>query len=348
MKIYLDDTLCKESLKPLSLTRNVADIIVGIGTIREKWKRLLGETVEFVHSPDSINDCIIIPANIIPNQNTYQSILSDCVKPDASSLLLQYSRINFPWDIYRLNGEVLKNDFDVIKSNQKNNSISNDNYVIAGDNIVVEEGVTIFNSSLNAQDGPIYIGKNTIIMEGSLIRGPFSIGENCIVKMGTKIYGATAVGDHCVIGGEIKNTVMFSYSNKAHDGYLGDSVIGSWCNLGAGTSNSNIKNNASTVSYKMQENSKGILAGIKGGLIMGDYSRCAINTSFNTGTIVGVSCNVFETGMAPKYIPHFSWGNSKYDFDKAVRDISNWKSLKQQVITEEEINCLKIIFQQNQ
>jgi UDP-N-acetylglucosamine diphosphorylase/glucosamine-1-phosphate N-acetyltransferase len=347
VKIFLDDSHCKESLLPFSLTRNVADILVGIGTIRDKWRWLLGDTADVVDSSASKEGCIIIPANIIPNRENYLSILQDCQTGKVFSLLSQYCTINYPWDIFHLNDEVSRNDFELITYNRKSIPLSKENYVIAEKNIFIEEGAKILNSSLNAEGGPIYIGKNTLIMEGSFIRGPFSIGENCIVKMGAKIYGATSVGDHCVIGGEIKNSVIFSNSNKAHDGYLGDSVIGCWCNLGAGTSNSNLKNNASTVSYKMGPDSNSIPAGIKGGLIMGDYSRSAINTSFNTGSIVGVCCNVFETGMPQKNIPNFSWGKALYDFDKAIRDISNWKALKHQVISEEEINRLRIIYQHN-
>jgi UDP-N-acetylglucosamine diphosphorylase/glucosamine-1-phosphate N-acetyltransferase len=188
------------------------------------------------------------------------------------------------------------------------------------------------------------------MLEGSLIRGPFSLGEGALVKMGAKIYGATTIGPYCLAGGEIKNSILFGYSNKAHDGYLGDSVIGEWCNLGAGTSNSNIKNTASEVNVWHFHTREYLKAGLKCGLLMGDYSRAAINTSFNTGTVVGVCANIFGEGMPPKFIPSFTWGNkglSLYEFEKALTDISNWKKLKNQVLTEEEITQLKHIFGQS-
>jgi N-acetylglucosamine-1-phosphate uridyltransferase (contains nucleotidyltransferase and I-patch acetyltransferase domains) len=163
--------------------------------------------------------------------------------------------------------------------------------------------------------------------------------------MGAKIYGATTIGPYCLAGGEIKNSVLMGYSNKGHDGYLGDSVIGSWCNLGAGTSNSNLKNNAGMVKMWSRQKNDFINAGNKCGLIMGDYSRCAINTSFNTGTVAGISCNIFGNPFPPKYIEDFTWGNEKYIFEKAVSDINNWKKLKGHEINDEEIQSLKIIYQ---
>jgi len=184
-------------------------------------------------------------------------------------------------------------------------------------------------------------------MEGSYIRGPFALCEGAVVKMGTRIYGATTVGPYSVVGGEIKNSVIFGYSNKAHDGYLGDSVLGEWCNLGAGTSNSNLKNNASEVSVWHHPQNDFMRAGFKCGLLMGDYSRCAINTAFNTGTVVGVCANIFGEGMPPKHVPNFSWGNksiSRYEFEKAMVDISNWKKLKNQQLADDEVNQLRYIF----
>ncbi len=192
--------------------------------------------------------------------------------------------------------------------------------------------------------GPIYIGKNAEIQEGSLLRGPISIGEESRVKMGTKIYGATTIGPYCIAGGEIKNSIMMGFSNKGHDGYLGDSVLGEWCNLGAGTSNSNLKNNASNIKIWSKADNGFINAGTKCGLLMGDYSRSAINTSFNTGTVVGNCCSIFGDGFPPKFVADFTWGHEKYIFEKAIADISNWKKLKDREITEEEILSLKNIY----
>jgi UDP-N-acetylglucosamine diphosphorylase/glucosamine-1-phosphate N-acetyltransferase len=185
-------------------------------------------------------------------------------------------------------------------------------------------------------------------MEGSLVRGPFALCEGATVKLGTKIYGSTTIGPYSIAGGEIKNSVIFGYSNKGHDGYLGDAVIGEWCNLGAGTSNSNLKNNASEVKAWDETTGQYIPAGNKCGLLMGDYSRSAINTSFNTGTVVGVCCNVFGEGLTPKHIPSFSWGYGNepaYQLEKALRDIASWKRFKGQTLTDAEIKDLKYIFE---
>src|SRR5204863_3570859 len=163
------------------------------------------------------------------------------------------------------------------------------------------KGAKVEHSMLNASNGPIYVGKNAEVMEGCMIRGPFALGQNAVLKMGSKVYGATSIGPSCAVAGEIKNSVLFGYSNKAHDGYLGDSVIGEWCNLGAGTSNSNLKNTAGIVKVWVDSKDDYLPVGVKCGLLMGDYSRSAINTSFNTGTVVGVCCNVFCERFPSKY-----------------------------------------------
>ena len=188
-------------------------------------------------------------------------------------------------------------------------------------------------------------------MEGAMLRGPLFIGEGTVIKMGAAIYGATSIGPQCLIGGEIKNSVLFGYSNKGHEGYLGDSVIGEWCNLGAGTTSSNIRNNASAVKVWDMKNRIFTEAGLKCGLLMGDYSRASINSSFNTGTVVGVCANIFQPGgLLPKFIPSFSWGAStdlKYSFDKALVDINNWMNFKNQSLSTEQINTLQHIFSLN-
>ena len=183
-------------------------------------------------------------------------------------------------------------------------------------------------------------------MEGCIIRGPFAMGEGSILKMGTKIYGATTLGPYCTVGGEIKNSIFFGYSNKSHDGYLGDSVIGEWCNLGAGTSNSNIKNTAGSVKIWNEFTTQYLHAGVKCGLLMGDYSRAAINTSFNTGSVVGIASNVFCNGFPPTFIKSFSWGNKNYEFEKALEHIENWKKLKGHLLSVEEKNILSDIYHQ--
>jgi len=334
--ITLSENLIKNNLYPFTLTRSVIDIRIGIFTLREKWKILSGEKIE-------IQEDGLLAANIIPTKQ----IIEDLRKNDLQAILSSAKKIEYPWDIFRLNDELIRQDFSIIKHEKKSKSISSTNKIISPENIFIEEGAIIEHCILNASLGPIYIGKNAEIMEGSMIRGPFVLCENSIVKMGSKIYGATTIGKNCVVGGEIKNSVISDFSNKAHEGYLGDSVIGEWCNIGAGTSNSNIKNTATDVMVWNDLSNQFSSAGIKCGLIMGDYSRCAINTSFNTGTVVGVCCNIFGNGLTPKHIRSFSWGfdESEYEFEKAIKDISNWKKLKKQSITDVEIRTLKHIFE---
>lgn len=224
---------------------------------------------------------------------------------------------------------------------------AHNNQFIAPENIYIEAGAVISHSIINASTGPVYIGRNAHIMEGCLIRGSFALGDQATLKMGTKIYGATTVGPHCVAAGEIKNSVLMSYSNKAHDGYLGDSVIGSWCNLGAGTTNSNLKNTATAVKIWNRPGLINSFTSLKCGLLMGDYARSAINTSFNTGTIVGVGAHVFGNGLTPKFIPSFSWGAegvNRYQFDKFVADLTIWKSWKGEEVTAEEVEMLYHVY----
>ncbi len=255
--------------------------------------------------------------------------------------------LHYPWQLFQLNDKELRKDFALLTAKRKTKPISKTNKLINHKQIFIESGAKAEHCILNASTGPVYIGKNATIMEGSMIRGPFAAGENSLVKMGAKIYGATTLGPFCLAGGEIKNSILMGYSNKAHDGYLGDSVIGEWCNLGAGTSNSNLKNNCGDVTYLVHADKKEISAGNKGGLLMGDYSRAAINTSFNTGTVVGVSSNVFAQGLTPKYIPHFTWGSdgiTRYKLDKAADDIDKWKKLKGFHLTEKERAILSYIY----
>jgi UDP-N-acetylglucosamine diphosphorylase/glucosamine-1-phosphate N-acetyltransferase len=339
MKILLDDITGKKNLAPFTATRSVADIRVGILTIREKWEKLSGKKIHTTSeaNPDPhANETVLISANIIPSQQGYNSLLN---KQATSHTVLEY-----PWHIFQYNGKALKEDFDLICKDRKSQPLSSTNKAVTPENIFIEEGAIIEHSILNASEGPIYIGKNALMMEGCLIRGPFAMCERSTLKMGTKIYGATTIGPYCLAGGEIKNSVLLGYSNKAHDGYLGDSVIGEWCNLGAGTSNSNIKNTAGIVKVWVDNEDNFLPVDIKCGLLMGDYSRSAINTSFNTGTVVGVCCNVFCEGFPNKYIPHFTWGNQEYILDKAILDIDNWKKLKGKSISDNEIKILTDIY----
>jgi UDP-N-acetylglucosamine diphosphorylase/glucosamine-1-phosphate N-acetyltransferase len=339
---------------PFSLMRSVADIRCGILSIQQKWSYF------FKISDSGNEDPIEIPANVLPDNNLVGAIR----KGKASGIqraIVQATKLQNTLDIIGQNDREIRRDFDLITRDRISAPITISNRIILSktipesdrvilpEQIFIEVGAVVEHCILNASEGPIYIGKDALVMEGSMIRGPFALGEQSVVKMGTKIYGATTIGPFCTVGGEIKNSVIFGYSNKAHDGYLGDSVIGEWCNLGAGTSNSNIKNNASEAKLWNPLKNAYINAGLKCGLFMGDYSRSAINTSFNTGTVVGVSAHVFGKGLTPSYLSSFSWGFDPveaYGFEKAVRHIRQWKKLKNKMLSTAEISHLKTIFDQ--
>lgn len=260
-------------------------------------------------------------------------------------------RLQFPWQVFQWNDEQLRRDFLLLFSRKQTQLVSRTNQVIQPENIIIDEGASVEHCIINASAGPVYIGKNVTVMEGSLLRGPIAICENAVIKMGTKIYGATTIGPFCTVGGEIKNSVFQSFSNKAHDGYLGDAVIGSWCNLGAGTSNSNVKNSAADVLVYNNNSSGKINTGKKCGVLMGDYSRTSINTSINTGSVIGVCCNIFGTGLTPGFIKNFSWGfseNNIYNIDKAIEHINNWQAFKERTLSGAEISVLRYIFDNRQ
>ncbi|MFT3934316.1 MAG: putative sugar nucleotidyl transferase [Chitinophagaceae bacterium] len=354
IQLVLDDTHVKQFLYPFTLTRPAADIRIGILTIREKWERLLGMKVtvngdEYLETPAMENaQPIVFAGNIVPSRAFIQKLLAGTVSDqdlmDQSTVRI----LHHPWHIFEYNDWALREDFVLITSGRKSQPLPATVVCDNPGNVFVEEGAKLQYCILNASAGPIYIGKNAEVMEGATIRGPFAMCEGSVVKMGARIYASTTLGPYCIAGGEVKNAVMFGYSNKAHDGYLGDAVIGEWCNLGAGTTNSNIKNTAANVKIWSQAEQAYVVAGLKCGLLMGDYSRSSINTSFNTGTVVGASANVFGAGLMPKHIPSFTWGSDKpaiYEFEKALQDISNWKKLKNQLLSEKEIQRLQHIFE---
>ncbi len=387
-KIIFTEEYCQpENLHPFTLTRQIQDIRIGILTIREKWERILGlpsydkkendykDLDRSVDIADIIgNDtCYIVNSNILPTQKLIKAVHKlkngEFISAEGNAAIFRITKnevrefhkikiskaiklkepakiIRFPWDIFQLNDWAIREDFDILTKKRKSQPVSKTNKVQNARQIFIEKGAKVEFSILNASAGPIYIGKNAEVMEGCIIRGPFALCENACLKMGTKVYGATTLGPNSTGGGEIKNSVIFGNSNKAHDGYLGDSVIGEWCNLGAGTTNSNLKNNAGDVRIWTPKGQ--LIAGKKCGVLMGDYSKTAINTSINTGTVIGTCCNVFGSGLSPKYIPDFSWGSEgvkRYEFDKVIEDIDRWKKLKNSSITEEEKNILKYIYQ---
>jgi UDP-N-acetylglucosamine diphosphorylase/glucosamine-1-phosphate N-acetyltransferase len=386
--IFTEEFCQPENLYPFTLTRQLQDIRAGILTIREKWEIMLGipsfdkkeddykDLGRSVNIDEAVGDdvCLMIHGNVLPTPKLVKAILKlkngeFIATPGGSSVAFRITKrdivdkfkikvgqaitfkepvktIQYPWDIFQLNDWAIRQDFSLLTEKRKSQPLSKTNKVIKPSQVFIEKGAKVEHAVINASSGPVYIGKNAEIMEGCLVRGPFAMADGACLKMGAKVYGATTLGPGCVVGGEIKNSVLFGYSNKAHDGYLGDSVIGEWCNLGAGTTSSNLKNNASEV--KIWTPKGEVNAGMKCGVIMGDYSRTAINTALNTGTVIGACCNVFGSGLTPKYIPSFSWGSEgvkRYEFDKAILDIESWKKLKHKSINEEEKSILKFIFE---
>jgi UDP-N-acetylglucosamine diphosphorylase/glucosamine-1-phosphate N-acetyltransferase len=335
MDIRFIDSGGMDKLYPFTTTRHPADIRVGILTIREKWALLSGQVAKGFALP--------VPGNFIPTQNFLIGALAQLEQGEAI-VFDEDQTLEHPWDIFRLNDTAIRQDFELITNGRASEPLQASNQASGINSIFIEEGARVAHSILNATAGPIYIGKSVEIMEGCLIRGPVAICEGSVLKMGTRIYGATTVGPYCTVGGEIKNVVMFGFSNKAHDGYLGDSVIGEWCNLGAGTSNSNVLNTAGIVHAWDNGSKTYIPVGLKCGLLMGDYSRAAINTSFNTGTTVGVCCNIFGPGFPPKLVPDFSWGKERYTFEKAVTHVANWKKLKGHALSDSEQNVLQKLY----
>ncbi|MGZ5281180.1 MAG: putative sugar nucleotidyl transferase, partial [Bacteroidia bacterium] len=261
------------------------------------------------------------------------------------------SAISHIWDIFSKNDQEIKQDFNRITKGRTSQPIPEGNFVKNTDQIFLEPGAKVENASLNATDGPIYIGKDAEIMEGSLVRGPFSLGEHSQLKLGAKIYGATTIGPHCKIGGEINNSVFFGFANKAHDGFVGNAVIGEWCNIGADSNNSNLKNNYEEVKVWSYEKNGFVRTGLQFcGLFMGDHSKCGINTMFNTGTVVGVSSNIFGGGFPRNFIPSYSWGGASgfttYQMNKALDTAQKVVERRKIQLSEEDTQILNHIFEE--
>lgn len=257
--------------------------------------------------------------------------------------------IEFPWDIFKQNGQAIEADFKLITAGRKSAKLSPTNQVLGTGDIFLEKGSNVECASLNTNGGSIYIGKDAEIMEGSHVRGPFALCEKSALKIGAKIYGPTTIGPHCKVGGEVNNSVFFGYSNKAHDGFLGNSVIGEWCNIGADSNNSNLKNNYAEVRVWNYGKEKFIPCGLTFcGLIMGDHSKCGINTMFNTGTVVGVNANIYGSGFPGNFIPSFSWGGplgfTTYQLNKAFEVAEKVMSRRDLKLLTTDRNILSEIF----
>ncbi|MCF8235796.1 MAG: GlmU family protein [Bacteroidales bacterium] len=360
MNYIIFDNFRRNYLLPISFTRPVADIRIGILTIRQKWEKQLNSktsslTEEYLgknYPIEKADNNILINGSVCPNDKlveqvkslkpkealiTGNTILAMHVEADDLEKIgegethgikeieidAEYIKLNESWDIFARNSQAIHEDFNFLTTGRKSAPISPTNKLIDQENIFFEEGAKAEHCIINASAGPVYIGKDAEIMEGAMIRGPVAICENSTVKMGAKIYGGTTIGPYCKVGGEINNCVFIGYSNKAHDGYLGNSVIGEWCNIGAGTSNSNLKNTYDEVRLWSYPEQTFIRTGLQFcGLIMGDHTKCGINTTFNTGTVIGVSANVYGPGFQRNFIASFTWGGTsgfqQYDFEKAI------------------------------
>lgn len=384
--ILFDSKKSRLKLLPLSYTRPISEMRVGIMTIKEKWEKYLNTDCSYLtesylqekfpakYAPENI----YIKGNILPNKDIIEQIktlknrealytdnqlIAFCSEKKIAfdselsgfnkvELKLKFSQIIYPWDIFRLNGQEIENDYKLLTKGRVSATISKTNRII-GENIFLEEGVEMEFATINAKNAYIYIGKNAVIMEGALIRGSFALGENSVVKMGAKIYGPTTAGPGSKIGGEISNSVIFANSNKGHDGFLGNSVLGEWCNIGANSDTSNLKNNYAKVRLWNYENERFTDTGLQFcGLIMGDHSKCGINTMFNTGTVIGVNANIYGAGFPRNFIPSFSWGGAlgfkEYKLTKAFEVNEVVMKRRDKIFDQKEQNILKEVFEVSQ
>lgn len=357
MNVILFDDLHSEHLLPLTFTRPSAGLRVGIKTIAEKWSSVLNQTISHFpyrtyllgkYQPNWSSDNLLINGRYLPTDflvevilklESGQRLVKDGIviaaKIDiaiAHIFDIEAITVEVPFDgdvkfianthdIFSMNGQEILVDFEAITKGRESELISSTNQLLYKERIFIESGAKIECAILNAKDGPIYIGKNAEVMEGSVVRGPFALCENSVLKLGAKIYGPTTIGPNSKVGGEVNNVVFLQNSNKAHDGFLGNSVIGEWCNIGADTNNSNLKNNYAIVKLWDYPTGRFKNTGLQFcGLIMGDHAKCGINTMFNTGTVVGVGANIFGAGFPRNFIPSFFWGGAQgsedYRFDK--------------------------------
>jgi UDP-N-acetylglucosamine diphosphorylase/glucosamine-1-phosphate N-acetyltransferase len=384
MNYILFDGPYRNNLLPFTFTRPVAEIRVGILTIRQKWESYLEYTTTTV-TEDYLSDKfpmvemeenIMINASFLPNLEAVEQIknlkhnqaifkdedviaffvkegeeVSDFSKFEAVEFQGEILKIEYTWDIFSKNGAAIADDFQLMTASKTSQPIPSTVNAINPENIFIENGAELNFVTLNASNGPIYIGKDSEIMEGSVIRGPFALCNNATVKLASKVYGPTTIGPHCKVGGEVNNSVLFGFSNKGHDGFLGNSVLGEWCNLGADTNNSNLKNNYAEVRLWDYKSGGFAKTGLQFcGLMMGDHSKCGINTMFNTGTVVGVSANIFGSGFPRNFVPSFSWGGSKglvtYKTSKAFEVAEVVMSRRNEAFTDKDRAILEHVFEE--
>lgn len=370
MKIQLHDNDLHLEFAPLSLLKPIAELRMGMLTFEERWEEYFPDA-EFSFATENYlqkkypldeNWDLSVPSNAIPNEDyvavlnimeidtsLYQGEIWLGTKGTGKTKMqfkgLEVIVITKRWHLFQKNDLVIKSDFSLLTEGLESHELSNTVTVIGDKNLVfLEEGAKAEACVLNTTDGPIYLAENSEIMEGSLVRGPFALGEHASLKMGTKLYGATTIGPHCKVGGEVGNSVFQAYSNKGHDGFVGNTLIGEWCNLGADTNTSNLKNNYSTIrtyNYALGKEEQTDLQFM--GLTLGDHSKCGINTMFNTATVVGVSCNVYGGDFPQKFIPSFSWGGATFvpfDFEKAIEAANGMMKRRGLELSAEEIEIL--------
>ncbi len=382
--ILFDNPTDRQNLLPLTFTRPVSNIRIGILTIAEKWEKHLKTTISYLTMDYLQNkfpialqsENVFINGSICPNEVLIMEILNlqmgqalyknevmlafkSALAVDFKNISTQFELIeskaeNFihikhSYDIFSLNGQAIEEDFMLLTAGRKSQPISQTNQVIKPENVFLEQGAIVECSILNASAGPIYIAKDAEVMEGCKIRGPFSLGEHAGLKMDAKIYGPTTVGPHCKVGGEVNNAVFFAYSNKGHDGFVGNAVIGEWVNMGADTNNSNLKNTYDEVKLWSYESQKFEKTGLTFcGLIMADHAKCGINTMFNTGTVVGVGANIFGAGFPRNFIPDFAWGGAQgfesFVINKFFKTAEAVYKRRNVELTEDDKNILTFIF----
>lgn len=379
MQIIFDDNGLHLALAPFTLTRPVAEIRTGILTIRESWIRHLEKSlsdikIAYATAPylnakfdaPSAEEGVRIMGNIKPTPKVVSAFLN---LPGNATLLVNDTVvavrgngeqkvvltdenmvcIQRPWDIFQENGKAIQLDYELITEKRNSTPLSNTNRISGIENIFIEQGATVEHAILNGESGPIYIGNDATVMEGSMVRGPFALCDHGTLKMGTKIYGPTTVGPYCKVGGEVNNSVFQAYSNKGHDGFMGNSVIGEWCNLGADTNTSNLKNNYGTVKvYNFDTQEMEQTDHLFCGLLIGDHSKTGINTMFNTATTVGVSANIFGAGFPEKYIPSFMWGGTdkkeRFNLEKAFEVAENMMARRNVPFTEADQSILTYLY----
>ncbi|NRR90534.1 GlmU family protein [Winogradskyella undariae] len=384
MNYILFDGPYRNNLLPFTFTKPVAELRIGILTIRQKWESYLEYTTTTV-TEDYLSDKypmvemeenIMINASFLPNLEVVEVVknlkhnealfkdedviaffakegeeFSDFSNFDAIEFNGDILKIEHTWDIFSKNGEAIIEDFNLITKDRESEPIPATINTINPENIFIEKGATLNFATLNASSGPIYIGRDSEVMEGSIVRGPFALCHDATLKMVSKIYGPTTVGPHSKVGGEVSNSVISGYSNKGHDGFLGNSVLGEWCNLGADTNNSNLKNNYAEVRLWDYETEGFAKTGLQFcGLMMGDHSKCGINTMFNTGTVVGVSANIFGSGFPRNFVPSFSWGGSKgfvtYKTNKAFEVAEVVMKRRKIELTDQDRAILEHVFEE--